>query len=173
MSHTYIWVTIIVYKPVTDKNIFEKSLLQRERNLITFVERFEIHNIMDRTTIEDAVFPDCPIRNILARLCDKWSLLVMYTLDKAGRVPMRFKELQREIPDISQKMLTVTLRTLEEEGYVTRTIYPEVPPRVEYALTERTHSLLPHINALIAWALENMDPIMKDRKTFARHSKTD
>ena len=110
---------------------------------------------MDRTTIEDAVFPDCPIRNILARLCDK----------------VRFKELQREIPDISQKMLTVTLRTLEEDGYVTRTIYPEVPPRVEYALTERTHSLLPHINSLIAWALENRDSIVKDRKTFIGKSR--
>ena len=96
---------------------------------------------MDRTTIEDAVFPDCPIRNILARLCDKWSL-----------------------PDISQKMLTVTLRTLEEDGYVTRTIYPEVPPRVEYALTERTHSLLPQINALIEWALENKDAIINNRR---------
>ena len=164
MSHTYAYVTIIVYEPVTDKNIFEKSLLQRERNMITFVERFEIHHIMDRTTIEDAVFPDCPIRNILARLCDKWSLLVMYTLDKAGKEKVRFKELQREIPDISQKMLTVTLRTLEDDGYVTRTVYPEVPPRVEYALTERTRSLLPHINALIEWALENKDAIITDRK---------
>ena len=164
MSHTYPQVTIIVYEPVTDKNIFEKSLLQRERNLITFVERFEIHNIMDRTTIEDAVFPDCPIRNILARICDKWSLLVIYTLDKAGKETVRFKELQREIPDISQKMLTVTLRTLEDDGYVTRTVYPEVPPRVEYALTERARSLLPHINALIGWALENIDAIIKDRR---------
>ena len=153
-----------MYEPVTDKNIFEKSLLQRERNLITFVERFEIHHIMDRTTIEDAVFPDCPIRNILARLCDKWSLLVIYTLNKAGKEKVRFKELQREIPDISQKMLTVTLRTLEDDGYVTRTVYPEVPPRVEYALTERTRSLLPHINALIEWALENKDAIITDRK---------
>ena len=153
-----------MYEPVTDKNIFEKSLLQRERNLITFVERFEIHNIMDRTTIEDAVFPNCPIRNILARLCDKWSLLVIYTLDKAGKETVRFKELQREIPDISQKMLTVTLRTLEDDGYVTRTVYPEVPPRVEYALTDRTHSLMPHINALIEWALENKDAVLKDRK---------
>ena len=153
-----------MYEPVTDKNIFEKSLLQRERNMITFVERFEIHHIMDRTTIEDAVFPDCPIRNILARLCDKWSLLVIYTLDKAGKEKVRFKELQREIPDISQKMLTVTLRTLEDDGYVTRTVYPEVPPRVEYALTERTRSLLPHINALIEWALENKDAIITDRK---------
>ena len=168
MSYTYKQVTIVVYEPVTDKNIFEKSLLQRNRNLITFVERFEIHNIMDRTTIEDAVFPDCPIRNILARLCDKWSLLVIYTLDKAGKETIRFKELQREIPDISQKMLTVTLRTLEDDGYVSRTVYPEVPPRVEYALTERTHSLLPHINALIEWALENKNAIIKDRKKADR-----
>lgn len=119
---------------------------------------------MDRTTVEDAVFPYCPIRNILSRLCDKWSLLVIFTLDRAGRKAVRFKELQREIPDISQKMLTVTLRTLETDGYVTRTVYPEVPPRVEYALTQRTYSLLPHINALIGWAAENKDAIMEDRK---------
>ena len=119
---------------------------------------------MDRTMIEDAVFPDCPIRNILSKLCDKWSLLVIYTLNKTGKSAIRFKELQRDIPDISQKMLTVTLRTLEDDGYVTRTVYPEIPPRVEYALTPRTHSLLPHINALIEWAIENKDAIMKDRK---------
>lgn len=119
---------------------------------------------MDRTMIEDAVFPDCPIRNILSKLCDKWSLLVIYTLNKTGKSAIRSKELQRDIPDISQKMLTVTLRTLEDDGYVTRTVYPEVPPRVEYALTPRTHSLLPHINALIEWAIENKDAIMKDRK---------
>ena len=110
------------------------------------------------------MFPNCPIRNILARLCDKWSLLVIYTLDKAGKEAVRFKELQREIPDISQKMLTVTLRTLEDDGYVTRTVYPEVPPRVEYALTARAYTLLPHVNALIAWALENRDAIMEDRR---------
>lgn len=118
---------------------------------------------MNRTTIEDALFPDCPIRNILARISDKWSLLVIYTLDKYGKKPIRFKELQRQIPDISQKMLTVTLRTLEEDGYVTRTVYPEVPPRVEYTLTDRTRSLLPHINSLIEWALENRVAIMQDR----------
>lgn len=82
---------------------------------------------MNRATIEDAIFPDCPIRNILARISDKWSLLVIYTLDNSEKASVRFKELQRQIPDISQKMLTVTLRTLEEDGYVTRTIYPEVP----------------------------------------------
>lgn len=134
------------------------------RNLLTFVEQFETHYIMDRTMIEDAVFPDCPIRNILSKLCDKWSLLVIYTLNKAATPTIRFKELQREIPDISQKMLTVTLRTLEDDGYVTRSVYPEVPPRVEYALTPRTYTLLPHINALMKWAMENKDAIIKDRK---------
>ena len=120
---------------------------------------------MDRKMIEDAVFPGCPIRNILARISDKWSLLVIYTLNHTEYKMVRFKELQRKIPDISQKMLTVTLRTLEEDGYVTRTVYPEVPPRVEYALTERAMSLLPHIDALIGWAQENMDAIIKDRKS--------
>ncbi len=117
---------------------------------------------MDNKTLEDALFPTCPIRNILTRFSSKWSLLVLYTLSTKGRA-VRFKELQREIPDISQKMLTVTLRTLEEDGYVSRAVYPEVPPRVEYAITERTKSLLPHIDALILWASENMEAIINDR----------
>ncbi len=117
---------------------------------------------MDRTTLRDALCPECPIRNVLARLGDKWSLLVIYTLD---RLPsMRFGELLRALPDISQKMLTVTLRMLEEDGFVTRRVYPEIPPRVEYALTERARSLLPHVNALIGWAAENMEAILADRQ---------
>ena len=120
---------------------------------------------MDRTMISDAYDAQCPIRNILARLGDKWSLLVLYTLSQKER--MRFGDLRREVPDISQKMLTVTLRTLEEDGFVTRTIYPEVPPRVEYALTARAFSLLPHIQSLVAWAKENMEPIIRDRKKAA------
>ena len=115
--------------------------------------------------ISDAYDPQCPIRNILARLGDKWSLLVLYTLSQTER--MRFGDLRRAVPDISQKMLTVTLRTLEEDGFVTRTIYPEVPPRVEYALTARAFSLLPHIQSLVAWAKENMEPIIRDRKKAA------
>lgn len=122
---------------------------------------------MDRKMIEDAEFPGCPIRNVLARICDKWSLLVMYTLDGAGRETMRFKELQRAIPDVSQKMLTVTLRTLEEDGYVMRTVYPEVPPRVEYALTPRARSLFPHVEALMGWALEHKEAILADRRRAA------
>ena len=91
---------------------------------------------MDRTTVQDALNPDCPIRNVLARIGDKWSLLVIVTL--SGARTMRFGALQRAIPDISQKMLSVTLRTLEEDGYLTRQVYPEVPPRVEYSLTIRS-----------------------------------
>lgn len=120
---------------------------------------------MDRTMILDAYDPQCPIRNILARLGDKWSLLVLYTLSQTER--MRFGDLRRAVPDISQKMLTTTLRTLEEDGFVTRTIYLEVPPRVEYSLTARAFSLLPHIQSLVAWAKENMEPIIRDRKKAA------
>lgn len=123
---------------------------------------------MKHSEIVDAVYPGCPIRNILARICDKWSLLVIYTLAREDR-PVRFKELQRLIADISQKMLTSTLRTLEEDGYVTRTVYPEVPPRVEYTLTARSRSLMPLINALLTWSLENMDAIIADRRRNVRN----
>ena len=111
--------------------------------------------------IRDALFPDCPIRNVLARVGDKWSLLVLYNLQH--REPVRFKELQRQIPDISQKSLTQTLRTLEEDGFVSREVFPEVPPRVEYSLTARAHSFLPLVENMINWAKENMGEIIKDR----------
>lgn len=111
--------------------------------------------------------PECPIRNILARFCDKWSLLILYTLNL--RPTMRFNALRKEIPDISQKMLTNTLRTLEEDGFVTRTVYAEVPPRVEYSITDRTRSLFPHINSMIEWAKDNMPAIIKDR---SKHKDT-
>ncbi len=111
--------------------------------------------------IRDALFPDCPIRNVLARVGDKWSLLVLYNLQH--REPVRFKELQRQIPDISQKSLTKTLRTLEEDGFVTREVFPEVPPRVEYSLTPRALSFLPLVENMINWAKENMGEIIKDR----------
>ena len=104
--------------------------------------------------IRDALFLDCPIRNVLARVGDKWSLLVLYNLQH--REPVRFKELQRQIPDISQKSLTQTLRTLEENGFVSREVFPEVPPRVEYSLTARAHSFLPLVENMINWAKENM-----------------
>ncbi len=122
---------------------------------------------MKRTTIQDAMFPGCPIRNILARLCDKWTLLVIYILDRSGKDSMRFTELKQKMPDISQRMLSMTLRTLEEDGYVTRTIFSEIPPRVEYALTERAKSLKPILDSLLQWSVDNMDDIMSDRKKTA------
>lgn len=117
----------------------------------------------------DAYNPQCPIRNILSRISDKWSLLVIYTLSTEEN--MRFGELRRAIPDISQKMLTVTLRTLEEDGFVTRNVYPEVPPRVEYRLTARAYSLLPHIQSLIIWAKENMADIINDRGKSRKYQR--
>lgn len=117
---------------------------------------------MKRNEVISELDPDCPIRNILARISDKWSLLVLYTLNKEPI--MRFNALQKSIPDISQKMLTVTLKTLEEDGFVSRKVYAEVPPKVEYSLTDRALSLLPCINTLIAWAKENMKDIIQDRK---------
>ena len=122
--------------------------------------------MMKRNEIIDELVPDCPIRNILARISDKWSLLVLYALNQES--VMRFNALQKSIPDISQKMLTVTLKTLEEDGFVNRKVYAEVPPRVEYSLTDRAQSLLPCINTLIAWAKENMEAIIRDRKKRRR-----
>ena len=122
---------------------------------------------MKRSTVQDAMFPGCPVRNILARLCDKWALLVIYILDRSGKESMRFMELKQQMPDISQRMLTMTLRTLEEDGYVTRTIFSEIPPRVEYALTERAKSLKPILDSLLQWSVDNMDDIMSDRKKTA------
>lgn len=122
---------------------------------------------MKRSIVQDAMFPACPVRNILVKLCDKWALLVIYILDRSGKENMRFTELKQQMPDISQRMLTMTLRTLEEDGYVTRTIFSEIPPRVEYTLTERAKSLKPILDSLLQWSIDNMDDIMSDRKKTA------
>ena len=119
---------------------------------------------MKRSTLQDGMFPACPVRNILARLCDKWALLVIYILDRSGKGKLRFTELKQQMPDISQRMLTMTLRTLEEDGYGTRSVFPEIPPRVEYALTERARSLMPILDSLLRWSVDNMDDIMCDRR---------
>ena len=113
--------------------------------------------------IKDMFFQDCPIRNVLARISDKWSLLVIYTLNVHKEEPLRFNAPRKLTPDISQTMLTSTLKTLETDGYVNRKVYAEVPPRVEYSLTSRAESLIPIMNDLIGWALENMAAILKDR----------
>lgn len=104
----------------------------------------------------------CPVRDILAKIGDKWTVLTLLILQQNEVV--RFSELSRAIPDVSQKMLTVTLRSLEKLKLVSRTIYPEVPPRVEYTLTALGKSLLPHINSLVNWALEHKSDCLVNEK---------
>lgn len=108
----------------------------------------------------------CPVRNILDRFGDKWSVLILLVLGDVEK--MRFNELYKTIGSISQKMLTSTLRTLEADGLVKRTIFPEIPPRVEYEITKRGNSLLKHIHGLVGWANENMDDIKESRLEFER-----
>ena len=106
----------------------------------------------------------CPVRTVLDRLGDKWSVLVILLLGEKGAV--RFSHIKNEIGDVSQKMLTITLKTLEADGIVNRQVFAEVPLRVEYSLTERGETLLPHIQQLTAWANQNMRQILKDRKQY-------
>ena len=116
---------------------------------------------MKKEEIQNATFPDCPIRNVISHITDKWSLLVLYTLEQ--KEVLRFKDLWRQIPDISQKMLTSTLRHLEDDGIISREVFTEVPPRVEYRLSERGKSLMPHLDALILWGIEHQESIINDR----------
>ncbi|HIB36385.1 helix-turn-helix domain-containing protein [Mesonia sp.] len=106
----------------------------------------------------------CPARNVLDRFGDKWSTLVILVLNEEEK--LRFNELHKVIGDISQKMLTVTLRNLEADGLVSRKVYPEIPPRVEYKLTPLGKSLVPHISSLLKWADQNFSSIMASRSKY-------
>lgn len=117
---------------------------------------------MDRKEIRDAMFPECPVRNVLSRMMDKWTLLVLYTLE--GQGTLRFNDLLRAIPDVSQKSLTVTLKSMEADGLVSRKVIPAVPVKVEYTLTERALSVMPLLDRLLSWSLENFSGIMADRQ---------
>jgi DNA-binding HxlR family transcriptional regulator len=109
------------------------------------------------------------VRQILDRVGDKWSLLVMREL-ASGR--MRFTELLRSIDGISQRMLTRTLRELERDGLVTREVFAEVPPRVEYEVTPLGLTLLPHVRALAEWAVTHRDDIEDRREAYdAQHDE--
>ena len=107
--------------------------------------------------MKDVSNPVCrTISTLLSRIGDKWTVLVVATL---GEGPRRFNELRREIPSVSQRMLTLTLRNLERDGLVSRTVTPSIPPRVDYELTDLGHSLLKPIKALTQWALDNIEGI--------------
>ena len=107
---------------------------------------------------------DCPVRNVLDRVGDKWSILIISILGECGT--LRFNELNHQIGNISQKMLTVTLRTLEADGLVSRKIYPTIPPKVEYTLTSLGESLLPALAGLTHWAVEHMPAILASREKY-------
>jgi DNA-binding HxlR family transcriptional regulator len=105
---------------------------------------------------------DCrAVSDVLARIGDKWSVLVVSRL---GEEPQRFNELRRAIGSISQRMLTLTLRGLERDGLITRTVFPTIPPRVDYALTALGRDLLEPVSALGAWAIRNQGKIARARE---------
>lgn len=105
----------------------------------------------------------CPVRDVLDRIGDKWSVLVMVHL-KEG--PVRFGVLRREIRDISQRMLTETLRHLQRDGFISRTVYPTVPPSVEYALKDLGRSLLTPLDQLVLWTAANHASVKQARMEF-------
>jgi DNA-binding HxlR family transcriptional regulator len=107
---------------------------------------------------------DCrAISDLLGRIGDKWSVLVVARL---GEGPLRFNELRRSIGGISQRMLTLTLRGLERDGLITRTVFPTIPPRVDYALTPLGRDLLNPVSALSSWAIRNQSKIAQARAHF-------
>jgi len=104
----------------------------------------------------------CPIRQVVSRFGDKWSMLVLYMLHTSETGVLRFNEIRRLMTDCSQKMLSQTLKNLEQSHLVHREVYPEVPPRVEYSLTDTGKSLMPALTALIAWGKEHFNEVVTD-----------
>ena len=105
--------------------------------------------LLERVQQYNAWEAACPSRRVLDLIANKWTTLVLVSL---SRGPRHYSQLKREVANISHKMLSQTLRTLEEQHFVTRTVYPSVPPRVEYALTPLAETLIPTLLALITWA---------------------
>lgn len=103
----------------------------------------------------------CPIRQVISRFGDKWSMLVLYTLHDSEKGVMRFSEIHDHMADCSQKMLSKTLKELQNSHLVNRKVYPEVPPRVEYWLTDTGQSLIPAMEMLIGWAKQHFDDVVK------------
>ncbi|MCM1168322.1 MAG: helix-turn-helix transcriptional regulator [Bacteroides sp.] len=101
----------------------------------------------------------CPVRNVVSRFSGKWAMLILCVLAENGAT--RFNAIGKAIPDLSPKVLAETLKNLEADGLVRRKIYAEIPPKVEYSLTDLGESLMPHINNLISWAVENFRQVKK------------
>jgi DNA-binding HxlR family transcriptional regulator len=118
---------------------------------------------MTRRRHKEGLMEECPIRDILDRIGDRWSLLVLSTLSSGT---LRFTALKREIGDISQRMLAQTLRRLEQDGFVSRTVHPTIPPRVDYALTPLGRSFLAPLDVLIRWADDNHMAVRAAREAY-------
>ena len=119
---------------------------------------------MKKKELYNSIIEICPVRNVIARFGNKWGLLVLLVISENDNV--RFNELGRLIPDVSTRVLSSTLKTLEADGLIERRMYPQVPPRVEYSLTASGHSLIPIIHQLTEWAQTNMKSIIKHRKGY-------
>jgi len=116
--------------------------------------------IFEKANVKAGAF--CPVRDIIARISDKWSILAILAL--GGHGTLRFNELKNVIGDVSQRMLTVTLKNLEADGLITRKVYPQVPPRVEYNLTPLGHELMQQYSVFAEWASTNEQTIVAARK---------
>ena len=112
----------------------------------------------------DVMSAACPSRQVLGRVADKWTMLVLSAL--SAEEVLRFSELRRRIEGVTQKMLTQTLRTLERDGLVTRTVYPTIPPKVEYAATELGESVTALMHAIRAWSEENINAVLDARDAY-------
>ena len=108
----------------------------------------------------DSAYLACPIRQVISRFGDKWSLLVLYSLHTSETGVLRFSELHKHMADCSQKMLSATLKNLEQCNLIHREVYPVVPPRVEYSLSDTGKSLIPAIKSLIDWANLHFDDVV-------------
>jgi DNA-binding HxlR family transcriptional regulator len=137
-----------------------------QEGTLEVLEHTEV-TVTDRPRLDHASAECRAVNTVLARVGDKWSVLIVALL---GDGPKRFNEIKRLVGGISQRMLTLTLRGLERDGLVTRTVFPTVPPRVDYELTQLGHSLWKPVEALGSWAREHQDQIAAARQAFdARH----
>lgn len=105
-------------------------------------------------------YMSCPIRQVISRFGDKWSMLVLYMLNESDTGVLRFNELRQLMTDCSQKMLSQTLKNLEHYNLIHREVFPQVPPKVEYSLTETGKSLMPSLLSLVDWALQHFDDVV-------------
>lgn len=119
------------------------------------MKKLELKENLQKYTRMDS----CPVRNVVARFSGKWSILVLCVLSENDKT--RFNGVAKAIPDISPKVLTETLKNLEKDNLIKREVYAEIPPRVEYSLTDLGRSLMPHIEGMLRWAIDNYESVVR------------